>query len=125
MAIGFPQLPLRLRGGPGRGRIQVGCHAGCPERACPAGVEFTENRIASFRPLDAKVELLSLMLQHRFSTMPTAVTEQLDRLSPEQMDELGVALLDFRSPRRSVATGADITPSARSLTDLEDWLRSR
>ncbi len=57
---------------------------------------------------EGKEEILSLQLHRRFSTLSPAITQKLDALSPEQMDELGIALLDFRS-----------------LADLEDWLRSR
>ena len=56
---------------------------------------------------EGKEELLSLQLQRRFSTLPAGITQQLDKLSPQQMNELGLALFDF--------TG---------LSELEDWLRS-
>jgi len=52
-----------------------------------------------------KEELLALLLQQRFSTLPAAITENLDRLTSEQMNELGVAMLSFTS-----------------LSELEEWL---
>jgi hypothetical protein len=52
-----------------------------------------------------KEELLSLMIEQRFSTLPAAITAGLDRLTSEQLNELGKALLGFNS-----------------LADLEEWL---
>jgi hypothetical protein len=57
--------------------------------------------------IEGKEELLSLQLQRRFSTLPSDLTEQLDKLSTQQMNELGLALFDFTS-----------------LSELEEWLRS-
>ena len=57
--------------------------------------------------VEGKKELLSLLLERRFSTVPVDITEQLDRLSTQQMNELGLALFDFTS-----------------LSELEDWLRA-
>jgi hypothetical protein len=56
---------------------------------------------------EGKEELLSLQLERRFSTLSADITEQLDKLSPQQMNELGLALFDFTS-----------------LSELENWLRS-
>ncbi|MGO8670612.1 MAG: DUF4351 domain-containing protein [Capsulimonadaceae bacterium] len=58
--------------------------------------------------LEGREELLARQLQHRFSTLPDAITERLDKLTPEQTTELGIALLDFTS-----------------LSQLEDWLSRR
>ena len=55
-----------------------------------------------------KEELLSFLLQKRFSTLPPDITVRLDRLTPEQMNELGLALFQFTS-----------------LSELENWLSSR
>jgi flagellar biosynthesis/type III secretory pathway protein FliH len=52
-----------------------------------------------------KEEILSLILEQRFSTLPDRITKRLDQLTSEQMNELGKALLSFAS-----------------LDDLEEWL---
>ena len=57
---------------------------------------------------EGKEELLSLLIEQRFSTMPTQITKSLDALSSEQMNELGKALFSFTS-----------------LSELEDWLAAR
>lgn len=50
-------------------------------------------------------EMLALILEQRFSTLPDHITERLDQLTSEQMNALGKALLNFGS-----------------LDDLEEWL---
>jgi len=57
---------------------------------------------------EGKEELLSLQLERRFSTLPADITEQVDNLSPQQMNELDLALFDFTS-----------------LTELKERLYSR
>jgi hypothetical protein len=54
---------------------------------------------------EGKEELLTLQLEKRFSTLPKAITAHLDRLSADQMNDLGVALFSFSG-----------------LSDLENWL---
>src|SRR5579872_2067863 len=54
---------------------------------------------------EGKEELLLRMLEHRFGELSAVVEQQLDRLTPKQMDDLGVALFDFTTP-----------------ADLENWL---
>lgn len=54
-----------------------------------------------------KQELVSRQIQRRFGSVPAEVTERLDTLPSEQLDELGEALFDFSS-----------------LSDLETWLTS-
>jgi len=46
---------------------------------------------------EGKEELLTLLLQTRFSTMPQELTDKLDKLTSKQLNELAVALLDFKS----------------------------
>jgi hypothetical protein len=55
-----------------------------------------------------KEELLTLQLQRRFSTLPSTITEKLDNLTSDQLDELGVELFNFNS-----------------LAELENWLSCR
>ena len=55
-----------------------------------------------------KEQLLELQLQHRFSTLPSGLTDRLDRLTTTQLDELAKAIFTFES-----------------LADLEQWLSSR
>ena len=57
---------------------------------------------------EGKVETLSMLLQHRFSTMPDHVTKGLDKLSTDQLNDLLKSMLDFTS-----------------LSDLENWLAER
>jgi flagellar biosynthesis/type III secretory pathway protein FliH len=52
-----------------------------------------------------KEELLAMQLEQRFSTLPEDITARLDRLSSEQLNDLGLALYRFDR-----------------LADLEDWL---
>jgi len=54
---------------------------------------------------EGKEELLAILLQQRFSTLSQSVTDSLDKLSSEQMNELGKALFNFTS-----------------FADLEGWL---
>jgi flagellar biosynthesis/type III secretory pathway protein FliH len=54
---------------------------------------------------EGKEELMTLLLEQRFSTLPASITGRLDRLSSEQFNELGKAL-----------------GYISSLADLEDWL---
>jgi len=54
---------------------------------------------------EGKEELLTLLLETRFSTMPPEVTEKLDKLTSKQMNELVVASVGFNS-----------------LDDLKAWL---
>jgi predicted transposase/invertase (TIGR01784 family) len=54
---------------------------------------------------EGKEDLLARQLERRFSTLPDSITEQLDRLTPEKLDELGLEVFNFTS-----------------LTDLETWL---
>ena len=55
-----------------------------------------------------KERLLELQLQHRFSSLPSTLTNQLDDLTSDELDELAKALFDFKS-----------------LEDLETWLSHR
>jgi predicted transposase YdaD len=55
--------------------------------------------------VEGKEEAITLLLQKRFSTLPLATTEKLDKLTEQQLNELVVAILDFQS-----------------FSDLEDWL---
>jgi len=57
---------------------------------------------------DAREEMLTLQLQHRFSTLPVAITEKLDKLNGEQLKELGLEIFNFQS-----------------LSELEEWLSKR
>ncbi len=52
-----------------------------------------------------KEELVIRQIRHRFGTLARQVTEHLDKLTSEQLDELGVALFDFKT-----------------AADLEAWL---
>jgi len=52
-----------------------------------------------------KEELLEILLEQRFSTLPSTITQRLDQLTSEQMNNLGKVLFDFTS-----------------LADLEKWL---
>ena len=54
-----------------------------------------------------KQELVTRLVQRRFGSVPAEVTERLDTLPSEQLDELGEALFDFSS-----------------LSELETWLTS-
>ena len=55
-----------------------------------------------------KEQLLELQLQHRFSTLPSELTDRLDKLTSDQLDELAKAIFSFES-----------------LADLEQWLSQR
>jgi len=57
---------------------------------------------------DAREEMLTLQLQHRFSSLPAAITEKLDKLNGEQLNELGLEIFNFQS-----------------LAELEEWLSKR
>lgn len=52
-----------------------------------------------------KESLVERQLRRRIGAVPAGVSARLDRLSPDQLDDLGEALLDFSSP-----------------ADLEQWL---
>jgi len=52
-----------------------------------------------------KESLLAMQLERRFSTLPADFGERLDRLSNDQLNELGTALFDFES-----------------LAELDSWL---
>lgn len=54
---------------------------------------------------DGKEGLVIRQLNRRFGSVAQTVTERLDELPIEQLDELGEALLDFQS-----------------IADLENWL---
>ncbi len=54
---------------------------------------------------EGKEELLTRQLQRRFSTLPAGITASLDKLTSEELNELGDELFDFTS-----------------LADLEAWL---
>lgn len=54
---------------------------------------------------EGKEALLGLQLQRRFSTLPQEITEKLDKLTSEQLDQLGLELFELGS-----------------LADLESWL---
>ena len=47
----------------------------------------------------AKETLVLRQLQRRLGVMSAAVTSRLDHLSPDQLDDLGEALLDFGSTK--------------------------
>jgi predicted transposase YdaD len=55
-----------------------------------------------------KEELLTLLIQQRFSTLPPTITAKLDNLTSEQLNELGMDL-----------------SNVNSLAELEDWLSCR
>ncbi len=55
--------------------------------------------------MQGKETLVARQLQRRFGTVSADITERLDHLSPEQLDDLGEALLDFGT-----------------AADLERWL---
>ena len=59
----------------------------------PAEIEYAAQR--------AKIDLVLRQIARRFGEAPPGLATRLDRLSPNQLDELGVALLDF-------ATYADV-----------------
>ena len=52
-----------------------------------------------------KEMLVARQLRRRIGAIPEDVTARLERLSPDQLDDLGEALLDFTS-----------------LADLDQWL---
>ena len=52
-----------------------------------------------------KEELVARLLRRRFGSVPTQVIGRLDRLTAEQLNELGEALFDFTK-----------------VTDVETWL---
>ena len=52
-----------------------------------------------------KETLVLRQLRRRFGTVPADLTARLDTLSPDQLDDLGEALLDFGT-----------------VADLEQWL---
>ncbi|MEO7716417.1 MAG: DUF4351 domain-containing protein [Capsulimonas sp.] len=54
---------------------------------------------------EGKEEMVLRQLRRRFGSVTAEVTQQLDRLMPEQLDDLGEALLDFNV-----------------INDLEQWL---
>jgi len=54
---------------------------------------------------EAREEMLTLLLQHRFSALPAPITEKLNKLSGEQLKELGVELFNIQS-----------------LSEVEEWL---
>jgi hypothetical protein len=54
---------------------------------------------------DGKEALLERLLKHRFGSVPPQAITSMERLSPDQLDDLGEALLDFAS-----------------LADLDTWL---
>ena len=54
---------------------------------------------------EGKEELITRLIQRRFGSVSSQITEQLDHLSSEQLNQLGEALFDFKSP-----------------ADLEIWL---
>jgi hypothetical protein len=56
----------------------------------------------------SKVDTLSMLLQHPFSTMPDHVTKGLDKLSIAELNELLKSILRFTS-----------------FSDLENWLAER
>ncbi len=54
---------------------------------------------------EGKEKLVTRLINKRLGSVPSEITTRLDRLSSDQLDELGEALLDFTS-----------------VADLEDWL---
>ena len=57
---------------------------------------------------EGKEKLVVRLITKRFGSVPSQVTERLDQMTSEQLDELGEALLDFTS-----------------LADLNTWLAQR
>ncbi|MFN7944553.1 MAG: DUF4351 domain-containing protein [Blastocatellia bacterium] len=61
---------------------------------------------------EGRVEGLTLLtlrqIQKKLGSLPEVTHEQISHLSAEQLEDLGVALLDFNS-----------------MADLEDWLRQQ
>ncbi len=57
---------------------------------------------------EGKEELVVRLIRRRLGEVPPALTERLDQLSSEQLDELGEAVIDFTMP-----------------ADLEGWLARR
>jgi hypothetical protein len=55
--------------------------------------------------MQGKEELVVRLIRRRFGSVSDSTTAHLDKLSAEQLDELGEALFDFSSP-----------------SDLEQWL---
>lgn len=55
--------------------------------------------------MQGKETLVARQLRRRLGTVPAALAAHLDTLTPDQLDDLGEALLDFTTP-----------------ADLEDWL---
>jgi len=58
--------------------------------------------------LKGKQELVIELLNHRFVEIPPSLTEQLKKLTNEQLRELGKAVFDFTT-----------------ISDLETWLQNR
>jgi predicted transposase YdaD len=56
---------------------------------------------------EGKEELACLILEDRFSTLPEGLTQRLDKLTSEQLNELCIASLRFSS-----------------LDDLDQWLNN-
>lgn len=50
-------------------------------------------------------QILEVILRHRFNALPPDLTDRLDRLTSDQMDELAKALFSFKD-----------------IDDLEQWL---
>ena len=44
-----------------------------------------------------KEELVETMLHQRFSTVPASITKRLDKLTPEQLNDLGKSLFNLSS----------------------------
>jgi hypothetical protein len=75
------------------------------ERGLEQGIERGLEQGIGLGLQQGKEVLLVRLIARRFGQAPIALTKSLDRLSAEQLDELGEALLDFSS-----------------LADLESWL---
>jgi predicted transposase YdaD len=71
------------------------------------GTTLQETRVYQEAKAEGKLEMLSMLLNHRFGSLPNNMTEQLASLSIEQLETLGTAMFDFRS-----------------LADLAAWLES-
>ena len=54
---------------------------------------------------DGKVELLGLLLQHRYSTLPAESAKRLDPLTSAQLNEFALAMMEFKG-----------------IEDVEEWL---
>lgn len=73
-------------------------------KLAPQEKETTMEMVTSWEK-EGMERLLLRMIQHRFGELTVSMKQRLDHLTAEQMDELGVALLDFTTP-----------------ADLERWL---